>query len=295
MKTMKSVLEPFRLGWLPLLFLGLQFLTFPFAGPASAGPGDLLVSPVRVVLEGRERSAEVTLVNRGAETATYRVSVQNRRMLEDGRFEDVVEPRADELTAEEMIRYAPRRVTLDPNRPQTIRVVLRKPRGLEDGEYRSHILFRAMPDADAGESIELQGGDDSGLAIRLIPVYGVSIPVIVRQGDLAAEVSFGGTVATLAATDDSPPSLSLEINRDGNRSVYGDIVVSLPDRPDEEGVIGLVRGIAVYTPNRKRRLLVPIDPTLVEQLRGREIEVAFNEVTAKGDPQQIARERIRVQ
>ena len=58
-------------------------------GAAQAGVGDLLVSPVRVVLEGRERSAQVTLINKGNDVAVYRISLVNRRMS-DRMFSRVV-------------------------------------------------------------------------------------------------------------------------------------------------------------------------------------------------------------
>src|SRR5215216_3741568 len=77
---------------------------------ARAGVGDLLVAPTRIVLDGR-RGTEVILNNIGDEPAIYRVSVEFRRMTPDGRLEDVAEPSAAEKLAEEMIVYAPRRVT----------------------------------------------------------------------------------------------------------------------------------------------------------------------------------------
>jgi len=80
---------------------------------ASAGVGDLLVAPTRIVLDGR-RGAEVILNNIGDDTATYRVSVEFRRMTPEGQLEDVTEPTAADRLAEEMIVYAPRRVALAP-------------------------------------------------------------------------------------------------------------------------------------------------------------------------------------
>ena len=63
--------------------------------PAAAGIGDLLVAPTRLVLDGR-RGTEVILNNIGDEPATYRISVEFRRMTPDGRLVDVTEPSAVE-------------------------------------------------------------------------------------------------------------------------------------------------------------------------------------------------------
>ena len=76
------------------------------------------------------------------------MSVEFRRMTEDGGLADVAEPTARDKIAEDMIVYAPRRVTLAPHQPQSIRIAARAPQGLPDGEYRVHMLFRAIPPAD---------------------------------------------------------------------------------------------------------------------------------------------------
>ena len=111
---------------------------------AQAGVGDLLVAPTRVVLDGR-RGTEVILNNIGDDVATYRVTAELRRMTPEGNLVDVTDPNAGEKAAQEMLLYAPRRITLPPNQPQAIRLTARAPEGLPDGEYRVHMLFRAIP------------------------------------------------------------------------------------------------------------------------------------------------------
>src|SRR5918997_1600070 len=139
--------------------------------PASAGIGDLLVAPTRLVLDGR-RGTEVILNNIGDEPATYRVSVEFRRMTADGRLVDVTEPSAEDKLAQEMIVYAPRRVTLAPHQPQSIRIAARAPAGLADGEYCVHLLFRAVPPANP--VVAEQAAPTNGLRFALTPIYGVT-------------------------------------------------------------------------------------------------------------------------
>ena len=112
--------------------------------PRNAGVGDLLVAPTRIMLDGG-KGTEIVLNNIGDAPATYRISVEFRRMTADGKLEDVTEPTAQEKAAADMIVYAPRRVTLAPHEPQSIRIAARPPQGLPDGEYRVHLLFRAIP------------------------------------------------------------------------------------------------------------------------------------------------------
>ena len=63
----------------------LAGISLLFAQPALAA-GDLLVAPTRVILDG-SRGTEVILNNIGSEPATYRVSLELRRMLPDGSLE----------------------------------------------------------------------------------------------------------------------------------------------------------------------------------------------------------------
>ena len=106
--------------------------------PAEAGIGDLLVAPTRIVLDGR-KGAEIILNNIGEEPATYRVSIEWRRMTEDGGLVDVTAPTAQDQKAADMVVYAPRKVVLAPHQPQAIRVRAVPPAGIPDGEYRVHL------------------------------------------------------------------------------------------------------------------------------------------------------------
>ena len=113
--------------------------------PLNAGVGDLLVAPTRIILDGR-RGTEIILNNIGDDVATYRVSVELRRMKPDGTLEIVTAPNARETAAEAMILYAPRKVTLPPNQPQSIRVNARAPAGPRRRRISRPLLFRAIPD-----------------------------------------------------------------------------------------------------------------------------------------------------
>src|SRR3954464_3869521 len=150
---------------------------------ANAGVGDLLVAPTRIVLDGR-KGAEIILNNIGEEPATYRVSVEFRRMTENGDLVDVTTPTDADKKAQDMIVYAPRKVTLAPHEPQAIRIVARAPQGLPDGEYRVHMLFRAIPPPTP--VVQPTGDQAKGVQFQLTPIYGFTIPVIIRLGNLEA-------------------------------------------------------------------------------------------------------------
>jgi hypothetical protein len=239
-------------------------------GQAQAGPGDLLVAPTRVVLDGR-RGTEVILNNIGDDVATYRVSAELRRMEPDGKLVDVAIANSKEKAAQEMILYAPRRITLPPNQPQSIRLSARAPEGLPDGEYRVHMLFRAIPPPQpvvAPEKVE-------GIAFRLIPIYGVTIPVIVRLGNLEAKAALSNVRKVV---EDGKPAIALDISRAGDRSTFGELRVLKAGVADP---IALVKGIAVYTEINQRSVTIPIDPAHAAQSIG-QVTVQYVEPTDTG-------------
>lgn len=240
--------------------------------PACAA-GDLLIAPTRIILDGR-RGTEVILNNVGNEEATYRVTLELRRMNDQGRLDDVDPEKATvaEKAALEVIRYAPRRVTLPPNQPQSIRVGLQPNEALPDGEYRAHMLFRAIPKTPAVDGS--QNATD-GVKIQLIPIYGISIPVIVRKGNLQATAALNNV---RFGKDEQGPTLELDINRSGNRSLFGEIHVSKPGATEP---LSVTKGLAAYLEIDRRTVSIPLSAELASRMRG-EVIVSYFEAPEAG-------------
>jgi len=238
--------------------------------PALAGVGDLLVAPTRIVLNG-SRGAEMVLSNIGDDVATYRVSVELRRMKDDGTLEEVTEANDREKAAQAMILYAPRRVTIAPGQPQTIRINARAPKGLPDGEYRAHLLFRAVPPPRPVRP----PSEVKGIAFELIPIYGVTIPVVIRLGNLQAKA---GIANVQLANLDGKPAVALDVTRAGDRSVFGDVRVFKAGIKDP---IAIQRGVAVYTEIGTRHVVIPVKDDFAAAAAG-PVTVDFVESTDAG-------------
>jgi len=226
---------------------------------ATAGVGDLLVAPTRLVLNGG-RSAEVILNNIGDEPATYRISAEFRRMKPDGSLEEVTDPTAAEKAAEDMLIFAPRRVTLAPREPQSVRVAARPPQGLPDGEYRIHLLFRAVPPATP--VVQAAGAPAKGVSFKLVPIYGVTIPVIVRLGNLTVQA---GISNVRLEQREGKPVVVLDLERSGGRSTFGEVRVLKAGVKDP---IALARAVAIYTEINQREVVVPVADDFKGQVAG---------------------------
>lgn len=230
------------------------------AAAGQAGAGDLLVAPTRIVLDGR-RGTDVVLNNIGSEPATYRISVEFRRMTPDGGLEDVEQPTAQHELTRDMLIYAPRRVTLAPNKPQSIRIAARPPQGLPDGEYRVHMLFRAIPPAKPAIT-PAAAQQIRGVSFALIPVYGVTIPVIVRLGNLDAKAAIDNV---RLESRGGKGFVALDLSRSGDRSTYGEVRVLKAGVKDP---IAVQRAVAVYTELSRRQVTIPVEKDFTGDPRG---------------------------
>ena len=240
------------------------------AQPAQAGVGDLLVAPTRVILDGG-RGTQIILNNIGDEEATYRVTAELRRMMPDGSLQEVELASDRETTARDMVIFAPRRVTLPPGQPQAIRISARPPAGLADGEYRLHLLFRAIPKPRPVE----QAGTTEGISFRLTPIYGVTIPVIVRLGRLQVEAAIADV---RVAQRDGRPAVAVDLTRAGDRSTFGAVEVW---KEGEDTPIARLGGVAVYTELDQRTVLVPVREDYEGDLSGR-VKVEYRAPSSEG-------------
>lgn len=257
----------------------LALLLIPLSGVVRA---DLMLYPTRIVLEQDRNAAQVELINNGRESATYRISLVNRRMSESGEMLEIDTPRPDERFADPLLRYAPRQVTLAPGASQTIRMMVDLPPQLATGEYRSHLQFDRLPPPSGASSIEsaLTLGDRQ-IGVRLTPLIGASIPVIVRHGETSATVKLSD-LRLDQHQESGLPLLMMVLHRSGNRSVYGDITVSFIPQHGPAQQVGGAGGVAVYTPNAVRRATLLLEPPPGLKLERGRLQVSYRERAEDG-------------
>ena len=236
------------------VFTGLFFLCICTHFSVKA-QGDLMVYPKRLVFEGSVKAFELNLANTGNDTARYNVSVIQYRMNEDGSFTEIKIPDEGQNFADKFLRFYPRSVLLGPKESQTIKVQLTRTNLLTPGEYRSHIYFRAIPNAKPlGEE---EKRDTSTLSIRLVPIFGITIPAIIKVGESDAKVSLSDL--NFSMKNDTIPLLEVKMNRTGNMSVYGELTATYTSTSGKKILVGKASGIAVYTPIPARRFILSLE------------------------------------
>jgi len=265
------------------LLLTMVLLSAGLAQQVSA-QGDLLVSPVRVIFEGNKQKEEISLVNIGNDTTTYSVSFLQYNMNEDGKIELIENPGEGQKFADSYLRVFPRKVTLAPKESQVVRLqLLRKP-DMTSGEYRSHLYFRADK-----ESAPLSLGtkkDSKLMSVQITPVFGISIPVIIRSGEVKVTSDLSDIRIEM---QDTTANLKFVINRTGNISIYGDIVAEYVPLKGKPVQIGITRGVAVYTSITKRNFSVRLNTSGNINLNSGKLRVRFT--SPKDSPYELYSEK----
>ena len=254
----------------------------------NASAVNLNITPKRLVFDRNTRAGTVYIFNQGTQTATFDIALVERVMLPNGIIEAVAELRDDPAaqpviarlaSAQSILVSSPRRVTLAPGRGQTIRVRASQPAGAA-GEYRSHLTVTTLPPREAGVTAErAQAEAGSQLSFRINSVFGLSIPVIVRSGqvDARGEISGASIESAMLSTDGvsapAPTSvLRFALKRLGANSLFGNIEVRTGRGRGE--VIGLARGVGVYPEIDDRLIELPLRRRLRS---GERVEITFTD------------------
>lgn len=145
--------------------------------------------------------------------------------------------------------------------------MVRKPKNLPEGEYRTHMVFQTLPEQKANILDEL-ASDEVGVSVQ--PIIEISIPVIIRHGSLQA----GIRLEDANLMDDK---MKFTLKREGNRSVYGDVEIFINSGPQKDTRVGFVRGLAVYYPNSLRYMAIPLNTPEGVTLGNEEMLIRYTE------------------
>jgi hypothetical protein len=220
--------------------------------------GELMVYPKRIAFDGvKNRVQVVNLGNTSKDTVTYRISYKEIKMDENGKFSTIEEPEANQFFASPYLRYYPRVITLAPSEWQTVKIQLIKTNELKEGEYRSHLYFQPIArlkilqnQTSTKELLSAKKAEKSSVSINAL--IGISIANIITIGPASTAV----TLSNLALLPSNV--LSLDINRAGNHSVYGELNVNHISLDGIRTNVAEIRGYAVYTPGNLRKTKIKL-------------------------------------
>lgn len=235
--------------------LGSLVLVMALVAPAWS---DMLISPTRAYMDSNNRSATLILRNTADGARTYRLLWEDKRVNAEGDYE-MVEEGERWPSAAKMIRFSPRQITVGPGENQTVRLNFRPPAGLEPGEYRSHLKLQVVAEESAPAGvIEMDDPDREGVGFRLFMQMSFSIPVVARHQVSPPEVSIS-EVSVVPASEKQNTALAITLDRDGQASSYGNLVVEMQkDANSPVELIGQRKELYVFHETDRKVVRVPL-------------------------------------
>jgi P pilus assembly chaperone PapD len=271
---LKWPVNPNRLFMFLLAFLAIA---------PTAKAQDLLLAPYRVVFDGSTRSQEIALINRGTKPGLYRIEFVNMVLNDKQELVESDSTDKGEKSAKNMVRASVRQVELDAGETQMIRIALRKPVDLLVGEYRTHLKVTSLPKVEAPRVDELKPNE---VSVKLMPAFGMTIPVLVRQGRPPATAT--ATKATIRNIDeDGSGQLDIDIKREGDRSLFVDIDVATAPAKGKGAWVMTARGVSIYAPYDSRLFSFQATKEQINMIKNNRLRVLVTEIDANG--KQIAK------
>lgn len=227
---------------------------------SSAAYARIDILPRKIVMEQRDRSAELTILNLYDEPSLYRLSVLHYRQNSDGTYTILEMPLSDAFDPATGVRISPKQFTVAASGRQKIRVSLRKPKNLPEGEYRFHLLASRYPLEKAAD--DRDGSKGSSVAVKVN--LAVAIPVVIRHGRLDVAAEIGETIVIPAEnTDNGRPKMYVTVNRSGSSSSIGDLKILSSNAAGVEKQIGYISNMNIFAELGTRTVKVPLaeDPT----------------------------------
>jgi P pilus assembly chaperone PapD len=215
-------------------------------------------SKYRFVFDDSQRKDSLLLTNTGLNASICTLSTVNFIMSDKGPAKFAQSPDEVSNSASKLLRFSPKRVSIQPNQNQTVRITSRRKPNIVDGEYLSHLKIDCIEETNPNEKQVEQ--------ITIKPKFIYYIPLQIRAGKLNATTGFENIKISSQQGRDI---ISFDHIRSGTRSVVGDIKIIEKDSGE---VLGNIKNTVVYMPFNKKSHSV----ALSKQPKG-PVEIIFTE------------------
>jgi len=221
----------------------LTLLLLAFASTSLAQNATLVVAPTRLTIKPGQRTAEAAVTNVSDKPLRYKLEVIDQIMTPSGTT--ALSENAP-YSAKGMLRFMPAVINLKGGERQTIRFLVTRPAGLENGDYHSHVLFNEI--VSAPEKTSTTEARTSGVSMEVGMSYAMAIPVIVQQGVVSSSAVLG-SASLLRNAQGKATAVQATFHRHGNAEAVAKIE-------------GDIAGVPAFT-TRKVRLYREVDSVTV--------------------------------
>jgi hypothetical protein len=205
----------------------VAMLSLPFTSQA------ISLSAYRIYLDNDNRTEAFIMYSKGQANEDCKVSLVHYNFDAQGQMSPEIKGKdLPENSAKPWIRYSPKQFTITPGNPQTVRLTLRRKANTEAKEYRSYLRIICNEEVLAIAPNIIQ--DKPTISIK--PLLIQNVPIVVRTGRLEATASFTDMLINNKV-------LTVNLTRQGNRSIYGEI--RLTNKKSGQ-VYEQVKGVSLY-------------------------------------------------
>lgn len=223
----------------------LQLIIFVAVMQIFTAQASLLISPMSITFSDRDRSAQVVLINTSTSTRNYRVQWVQKEAVQGGGYRALAEEEYKNFSlASTMLRVSPKQVKLAPGERQIIKIAVRKPKELTDGDYRSHLQFTAL----AAQSDVPKDAEPGSIQLKVLLNY--SIPIIVRKGPEKYDVTIDNVKIEPRekGAKGAKADIVVTISRLGPTTTHGNIKAYWQAKGSpKETVIGILNNARLYS------------------------------------------------
>ncbi len=234
----------------------------------------LQVFPTRVVLTDKHRVAQLTLTHTGTTTTTYQITPVFFSMLPNGTLKAVKTPAPSERSAEKLVHFSPREITLQPGVLQVFKVLSYLPKDLPEGEYRIHLNFAPLTADTPIDAASTPGKDSKKVAVAITTLVAVAIPIVVKHGKIEFKVSLSNL--KLVYSEKLEPEITVDLSNSGNGYPWGTFNVFFTPFGSKEAIpLGKLIGISNY--NYQRSVRMPLEVPKNTQLKNGTLRLTYTE------------------
>ncbi len=264
-----------------LLFL---LLLFPLIKQAKAKTHHLMLNPVRLIFNDRERTAQLSVINPTNQAEDYKVYIVPMKREKDGKWVLSEDATPQDKKISNMIRFSPRRSRIEKKSKQVVKFMLRKPADLAKGEYRARIFL--SPILKPKKTIK-EPSKDEKLSIGLDVQVTTSFPIIIQHKTELPTVK-AVNITLMNKSDNSGTTeklVEVEYQRKGEFSSFGDVnLFYRPTKEDDWRQIGFTRGLAIYSPETKKKLLIALKNITDEELKNGMLRLEYRHNNGRQQP-----------
>ena len=218
------------------------------AADVTPAQADVMIMPTRIAFKDRDRMKSLTMANTSEERATFRLTFYHQTQQPDGSYRPDKADEVQQYDLSKMMQFSPRQVDLQPRGKQSVRLSVRRPENLPDGEYRTHLKLERLPPPAQKEPLK------KGAAVALAINVSFSIPVMLRKGVYDAKAKISNFRYIPSPDGNKPAKVNFTLDRTGKYSTLGNIKIYWTPPGGKERQVGIRNGVNVFPEVSQRKL-----------------------------------------